>query len=168
MAHNVCPCDMVHTLLARTNIKLKATWAIGSIRKILQLEFALAFLLTWGKISLWWKILMLFKHKYNSDLGWSAKSFLYQGYGYLVFRLSNFYIYFAYWICPRNHWKVQITNPNGSRVIYISMYLIFQWPTVNVYLRQQKLHDIKVSKAKMTIEEKETVSLCILSYKNTV
>ena len=54
-SHNVCPCDMVHTLLVRTNIKLKATWAIGSIRKILQLEFALAFLLTWGKMSLWWK-----------------------------------------------------------------------------------------------------------------
>ena len=41
----------------------------------------------------------------------------------------------------------------------INKYLIFQCSTVNVYLRQQKLHDIKVSKAKMTIEEKETVSL---------
>ena len=34
----------------------------------------------------------------------------------------------------------------------------FSTKKVNVYLRQQKLHDIKVSKAKMTIEEKETVS----------
>ena len=61
-----------------------------------------------------------------------------------------------------NHKSKRVASDINKYVSY------FQWSTVNVYLRQQKLHDIKVSKAKMTIEEKETVSLCILSYKNTV
>ena len=51
-------------------------------------------------------------------------------------------------------------NISGHQVSrnFVGALTIFSTKKVNVYLRQQKLHDIKVSKAKMTIEEKETVS----------
>ena len=139
----------------------KVTWAIGLIQKILQREYALESLPTWGEISIF---LNHFGEIYLS-INTTATSGGLPKVSYIkamdiwffacqIFTFISLIEYAQGIIANVQYWTSRVSH---------ELDCSFQWQTVNVYLRQQKLHDIKVSKAKMTIEEKETVSFHIQS-----